>query len=167
MFTYCIDTQNPKIENIRKEISRLQEQIDSITDKFSNIVFMTKAPKDIIDKEIKKYFDFSFKQKKLMELCTIIEFTKFDEKYESLTYGFTERATYCIPIRTKNTDMQKKEQFINKKTKRKLLKQHLRYFKNTFGSENSIKELKDEKDFIQSVKDEHIEEEFIQNTDIK
>jgi hypothetical protein len=56
--------------------------------------------------------------------------------------------------------------FKNKKSKRRQLKQTVNYFKNNFGPDSDIRLEKDDNDMIKIIKEEGLDEEYIENNDV-
>jgi valyl-tRNA synthetase len=61
-----------EIERLRKEISRNETSIASLSKKLSNDDFLRKAPKDIIEKEKKKYEELIHIKEKITESIKIL-----------------------------------------------------------------------------------------------
>lgn len=98
-FTYTLDLPNPDINSIDEELNRIDKQLDSLYSKFCNQNFMKKAPKEIIDKESKKYIDFSNKQIQLMKVRSSAIKYKGLKGYKCIAHIFTNKAVYIIPIK--------------------------------------------------------------------
>ena len=56
--------------------------------------------------------------------------------------------------------------FKNKKAKRKNLSQIFRYFRNNYGPVHEVKLEKDENEIPEIIKEEGLEEEYLENNDL-